>query len=223
MDKSICRIGAFYDGSYFTYAQRYYYSERKLGWLTFPPLHNLIEEHIREKEQGYSTYRIVYSSWFQGMFSSTQSNDHQRRVDRNRQMDMIHAGIEPKYVPVSQDGREKGIDVALAVDALQVGLEGKIDLAVLVTGDSDFVPLVRALMKTGVRVSAVYFEYEGQNHKSFGNERLLSACNYSLNVSQLGKDKRTQGLFRGLFRQSEKAETAEPIPSLFPAYVTAKT
>jgi uncharacterized LabA/DUF88 family protein len=53
---------------------------------------------------------------------------------------------------MSQTRGEKGIDVALAVDALQVGLGGTIDIAVLVTGDGDFVPLVRALNKQGVRV-----------------------------------------------------------------------
>jgi hypothetical protein len=36
---AICRIGVFYDGSFFVYAQRYYYYERDLGWLVFQPLH----------------------------------------------------------------------------------------------------------------------------------------------------------------------------------------
>src|SRR5437899_969682 len=63
-------------------------------------------------------------------------------------------------ISMSQTQGEKGIDVALAVDALQVGLDGKIDIAVLVTGDGDFVPLVRALNKRGVRVLDVYFEFQ---------------------------------------------------------------
>lgn len=47
----------------------------------------------------------------------------------------------PKYLPTSQSGKsEMGSDVALAIDAMQVGLEGKIDIAVLVSGDGDFVP-----------------------------------------------------------------------------------
>ena len=70
----------------------------------------------------------------------------------------MHAGVEPRYLPMSDTAGEKGTDVALAVDALQVGLGGKIDLAVLVTGDGDFVPLVRALNKQGVRVLAAYFK-----------------------------------------------------------------
>ena len=46
----------------------------------------------------------------------------------------------------------------MAVETLQIGLDDKIDIAVLVTGDGDFVPLVRALMKNGVRVVITHFE-----------------------------------------------------------------
>jgi uncharacterized LabA/DUF88 family protein len=110
---------------------------------------------------------------------------------------------------MSQAQGEKGVDISLALDALQVGLEDKIDIAVLVTGDGDFVPLVRALMKNGVRVAAVYFQYEADKHKAFINERLLNVCNYSLNVNELEKDRKNQGMFRALFRQPEKGQ--EPL------------
>jgi uncharacterized LabA/DUF88 family protein len=209
MDKSFCRIGVFYDGSFFTYAQYHFYADRKLGWLSFQPFHALVENFVREKEQGYAHYRVVYAGWYQGLFPSSQASEKQLHSERNRHTDLMHAGIEPMYVPVSQAGREKGVDVALAVDALQVGLEGKIDIAVLVTGDGDLVPLVRALMKHGVRVVVVYFEYESQRSKSFANERLLNACNYALNINELEKDRKYQGLFRGLFRQPERKEETE--------------
>lgn len=62
-DKSICRIGVFYDGSFFTCAQYYFHVERKLGWLAFQLFHTLVENLIREKEQGYSNCRAVYAGW----------------------------------------------------------------------------------------------------------------------------------------------------------------
>jgi uncharacterized LabA/DUF88 family protein len=208
-DKSLCRIGVFYDGSYFSYAQIHFYADDKLGWMMFTPFHAVVENFIREKEQGYFNYRVVYAGWYQGLYTSGQSNDHQRRVERNRHIDLMHAGVEPKYVPMSQAQGEKGVDIALAIDALQVGLEDKIDIAVLVTGDGDFVPLVRALMKNGVRVAVAYFEYESEKGKSFANERLLSVSNYSLNVNSLEKDRKNQGMFRGLFRQPEKGKEGQ--------------
>ena len=203
-DKSLCRIGIFYDGSYFTYARRFLYFQRKLGWLEFRPFHGLIESFVRNKEQGYTHYRVVYASWFQGMFSASGAEEQQLKRDRQLYQDLMHAGVEPKFAPMPQSGQnEKGSDVALAIDAMQIGLEQKIDIAVLVTGDGDFVPLVRALMEQGIRVMAAYFEYEEGEYKGFINERLLNVCNYSLNVIEIEKDKDFKAMFKGLFRNPE--------------------
>jgi len=202
-DKSICRIGVFYDGSYFAYPQRYFWHKRQLGWLSFKPFHSLLESYVRTKEQGFTNYRIVYASWTQGLFTAKESEEHQLRSARNLHHDLMHAGIEVKFIPMSGDNREKGVDVALAIDALQIGLEGKIDIAVLVTGDADLVPLVRALMKQGIRVMVAYFEYQDGDDKSFANERLLSVCNYTLNINSLEHDKDFKAQFKGLFRRTE--------------------
>jgi uncharacterized LabA/DUF88 family protein len=205
--KSLCRIGVFYDGSYFTYARRYFYFDRQCGWLDFKPFHGFLENYIRTKEQGYTHYRVVYGAWFQGMYGANQAEEKQLRSDRNLYHDLMHAGIDPKFMPMPLSGaNEKGADVALAIDAMQVGLEGHIDIAVLVTGDADFVPLVRALMKQGVRVVAAYFEYEYGEHKSFINERLLIVCNYVLNVNDMEKDKDFKTMFKSLFRKPEQVK-----------------
>ena len=197
---SICRIGVFYDGTFFIYAQRYFYRERDVGWLRFQPLHAFIEGFIAHKEQGYASYKVVYAAWHQGLFTSKNATEEQLRTDRNRHHDLMHAGVEPKYLPMSETRGEKGIDVALAVDALQVGLDGKIDIAVLVTGDGDFVPLVRALNKHGVRVLGAYFEFQAKDgHKSFINERLLSVVNYAVDINALEKDKEHKQAFKALF------------------------
>ncbi len=202
--KEICRIGAFYDGSFFTKSQRYYYHRKKLGWLDFRPLHSLIQDYVRTKEQGYGTYKVVYASWFQGLYTSAKAEEKHLRYERNVYHDLMHAGIEPKYLPMSTTEGEKGTDVALTVDALQVGLGGKIDIAALVTGDGDFVPLVRELMKNGVRVLIVYFDYHDGEDKSFANDRLLAAANYELNLSSLETNKEFKTAFRGLFKQPKK-------------------
>lgn len=201
-NNSICRIGVFYDGSYFSIARRHYYHQRKLGWLTFQPFHAFIEDYMQQTEPGYFSYKVVYAAWFQGLFTSKKASEEQLRFDRNLYHDLMHAGIEPKYAPMSQADREKGIDVSMAVDALQTGLDGKFDIAALVTGDGDFVPLVRALMKQGIRVIAVYFAYEeSSGKKCFVNERLLSACNYVVDINNLEKSKEFKTTFAGLYRQ----------------------
>ncbi len=200
--KGICRIGVFYDGSFYAYSQNYFYHERKMGWLDFRAFHTLLQEYLRTREQGFSTYKVVYAAWFQGLFSSPEAEERQLRRDRNLHHDLMHSGIEMKFLPMSTSKGEKGTDVALAVDALQVGLKGQIDIAVLVTGDGDFVPLVRELMKNGVRVLIAYFGYEDRDCKSFANERLLNCANYEVNINDLENNKDFKAFFKSLFRIS---------------------
>jgi hypothetical protein len=57
---AICRLGVFYDGSFFSYAQHYYYHERQLGWLRFPELHHFLEKYIGLRERGFASYKVVY-------------------------------------------------------------------------------------------------------------------------------------------------------------------
>ena len=115
--RAICRIGVFYDGSFFAYAQHYYYHERDLGWLRFQPFHAFIESFVEQKEHGYSSYKVVYAAWHQGLFTVTKATPEQLRRDRNLYHDLMHAGVEPRYLPMSEKSGEKGTDVALAVDA----------------------------------------------------------------------------------------------------------
>src|ERR1035438_6295537 len=98
--KVLCRIGVFYDGSYFSYACQHYYHDRKIGWLDFQPLHLALENEIRNREKDFSTYKVVYAAWFQGLFSGTKSREDQLRRDRRLDMNLMHAGIDPKYVPM---------------------------------------------------------------------------------------------------------------------------
>ena len=143
--------------------------------------------------------------------AALQAEYRQLRTDRNPYHDLMHAGIDPKFMLMSQSGAsEKGADVALAIDAMQVGLDGKIDIAVLVTGDADFVPLVRALMKQGIRVMAAYFEYSHGEYNTFINERLLNVCNYALNINEMEKDKDFKARFKGLFRKGDEHKSPEP-------------
>jgi uncharacterized LabA/DUF88 family protein len=204
-EKNFLRIGVFYDGTYFTKAQNYFWGQKK-GWLSFQEFHKLLEKCISVKEQGHSAYKVVYSAWFQGLYKESLAPEEKLRLDRKRHHDLLHAGIEPKNVPMSETHGEKGIDVYMAVETLQVGLDDKIDVAVLVTGDGDFVPLVRALMKNSVRVLISHFEYDEPNNKSFVNDRLISAANYSININRLENDRDFKTDFNTIFRQVDESK-----------------
>lgn len=51
---------------------------------------------------------------------------------------------------------QKRVDVMLAVDLTRLAVKGEIQEAVLVAGDSDFVPLVAAAREAGVKVTLRY-------------------------------------------------------------------
>jgi uncharacterized LabA/DUF88 family protein len=200
--QGIIRIAVFYDGSHFNYAQNYFYG-RGLGWLSFKPLHKFIEEFIQKKLQGDFEYKVVYSAWYQGLFTVKNSDDKKLKLERGRHHDLMHAGIETKFYPMSQTQGEKGIDVAMAIDIIEMGLTEIFDVAVLVTGDGDFVPLVRVLMKHSIHVMNLYFEYEEEGRKSFSNARLKEACSYEVNFNDLEKEKEYKAQFKSFFRQAE--------------------
>jgi uncharacterized LabA/DUF88 family protein len=199
--QGLLRIAVFYDGTHFTLAQKHFYHKRKLGWLVFSPFHKFIEDYARKHLQGDFEHKVVYSAWYQGLFTTKNADDKQLKVDRQRHHDLMHAGIEAKFHPMSQTRGEKGIDVAMAIDILEMGLNDIFDVAVLVTGDGDFVPLVRALMKNSKIVINAYFEYEEDGHKSFSNERLKDACSYVINVNDLENTKEYKVHFNSLFRK----------------------
>lgn len=197
---NLSRIGVFYDGSYFTYAQLHYNTFPDKGWIVFEPLHELIETIVADKEQGYNSYKVVYASWFQGLKHSNQSEVKHLEIERNRHIDLIDAGVELKFTHNNHDQAEKGVDVKMALEVLQVALDDKIDIAVLITGDGDFIPLVRALMKQGKRVLLLYFDYENQHHKSFANKKLINSCNYSISFTEIENNKSLKPYFKNLFR-----------------------
>ena len=153
--------------------------------MAFTPLHEYIEHYIEMQIKGDFEYKVVYSAWYQGLHTTKHCSEDQLKRDRRRHNDLMHAGIETKFYPMSQNQVEKGVDVAMAIDILELGLSDIFDVAVLVTGDGDFVPLVRALMKHSINVLNLYFEYEENDRKSFSNSRLKEACSYEVNFNSL--------------------------------------
>lgn len=53
---------------------------------------------------------------------------------------------------------EKGVDVALAVDLVQLAWENAYDVALIVSGDSDYIGAIRVIMSKGKNVEVVSFK-----------------------------------------------------------------
>ena len=63
-------------------------------------------------------------------------------------------GIEaPRVFPRRKSGRSKRVDISLATEMLQHAHRDNYDIAILVGGDEDYVPLVEAVKSEGKRVA----------------------------------------------------------------------
>lgn len=77
-------------------------------------------------------------------------------------------------------GEEKTVDVKLAIDALI--LEKTYDVAIIVSGDQDYVPVAQALKDRGKSVINVAFEKKNGNLLPGGAWRLNMASDWSFNI-----------------------------------------
>lgn len=75
------------------------------------------------------------------------------------------------------DFEQKGVDVLLAIDALRLSLKGKITKMILVSGDSDFVPVVKTVKDEGVEVYLFY-------HESSVHRELLMTCDNRIAIDE---------------------------------------
>ena len=58
---------------------------------------------------------------------------------------------------INEEFKQKKVDIMLAVDAVKLASTGKIDRAIFVTGDSDFVPVIESIDGTGVTTTLCYY------------------------------------------------------------------
>lgn len=84
--------------------------------------------------------------------------------------------INERMATLQQAYIEKGIDIKIAVDMINLGLRKEYDTAVLVSTDSDFVPLITYLQSINIKVQVAAFQddshscFDLKNHsKSFIN------------------------------------------------------
>lgn len=76
-------------------------------------------------------------------------------------------GTDQVYYIIKED------DINMAVDMVENAWDDKLDIAVLVSGDGDFVPAVRSVKKKNKLIKNVYFKNSSSRHlKNFCDESL---------------------------------------------------
>ena len=75
----------------------------------------------------------------------------------------------------------KGDDIHIATDMLSSAYENKYDTAILVSGDGDFVPVIKKVQKLGKQVENAYFSVSRSNF-------LRKVCNRSILLDDIIKE-----------------------------------
>jgi uncharacterized LabA/DUF88 family protein len=70
--------------------------------------------------------------------------------------------------------RQKGVDVLLAVDALTGAFRGRYEVAIIVTGDGDFAPLVHAIRDAGPMVFVAGFAASSSRQLGLAADRFVA-------------------------------------------------
>jgi len=142
---------AFVDGGYFR-------AEGRAQGIDYPNPHSAIEyvmsSHVREMG-GYSP--VMGSVFARRMYFYDATDPSAGSTDPNctkywDEIERLH-DTEVRFGAIrGRPRRQKGVDLLLAVDMLVGSFNKLFDVAVLVSGDEDFVPLVLEVQRRGVSV-----------------------------------------------------------------------
>jgi hypothetical protein len=207
-DVKLTRIGVFYDGNFFFHVSNYYaYQHERRARLSIHGLHDFIRTEVAKHEGVDARYcQVVDAHYFRGRLGAREAESRALLLKEPLFDDvLINEGIVTHYLPLTAEG-EKGIDVWLALEVLELAVYKRFSVAVLVTGDRDFVPLVRKLNTLGTRVMVMgwdfkYVDQRGEERETRTSQLLLNEATYPVLMSDVIDDRarRTDPMINHLF------------------------
>lgn len=242
-NEQMTKIGIFYDGNFFSHVSNYYnYAHPRKARINLAGLHEFVREEVAKAEQIDRRYcQIVDIHYFRGRLSAATASSRQVLLGE-RQWDevLMNEGVVTHYQPLVQGSNnrleEKGVDVALALEAFEAAALKHFDVVVLVTGDGDYVPLVRKLSGLGTRVMLLAWEFNYTDDRGIERatrvaQRLLDEVTYPVSMHLIADDKsrRNDPLISRLFMSKRETDqgnagqgpTAREITTTSPAAAPA--
>ncbi|MEX1188042.1 MAG: NYN domain-containing protein, partial [Bacteroidia bacterium] len=154
------------DGNYFLHVSNYYnYFHERRRRISIAGLHSFIRHQIAgEMDIETSLCHVVDAHYFRGRMSAYEASQRGNQLYNDRLFDdvLMSEGVVTHYLPLRNKGgrkEEKGIDVWLALEALELTMMKKYDVLVLITSDGDFVPLIRKINTLGTRVMVLSWDF----------------------------------------------------------------
>ncbi len=188
----LLRIGIFYDGNYFYHVSNYYcYAHARRSRLSIQGLHDFIRKMVSEREEIEERLcQIVDCHYFRGRFPAMEANARQLLLNERIFDDILmREGVVTHYLPIAR-GVEKGVDVSLSLETLELTIFKKFNVVVLIASDSDYVPLVRKLNSLGTRVMVLGWDFEymddnGNMRSTSTSQKLLNEASYPVRMHRI--------------------------------------
>ena len=217
--EGVIKIGVFYDGNYFLHVSNYYnYFHPRRRRISIAGLHSFIRTQAAEElAVNPKLCQVVDAHYFRGRMSAYEASQRGNQLYNDRLFDdvLMTEGVVTHYLPLrSRTGRkeEKGIDVWLALEALELVMMKKYDIMVLITSDGDFVPLIRKVNTLGTRIMVLSWDFDytddtGRDIITRTSPDLLEEVSYPVFMHEIieGTDKTKEELVNTLFVTQESA------------------
>jgi len=215
----VIKIGVFYDGNYFLHVSNYYnYFHDRRRRISIAGLHAFIRQQVAlEMDIDYRLCHVVDAHYFRGRMSAYEASQRGNQLYNDRLFDdvLTTEGVVTHYLPLrTRAGKkeEKGIDVWLALEALELVWMKKYDVLVLITSDGDFVPLIRKVNTLGTRIMVLSWDFEytddtGREIITRTSQDLLEEVTYPVAMHEIidSPDKENEYLVSQLFVSQESA------------------
>ncbi|MEM7717426.1 MAG: NYN domain-containing protein [Cyanobacteria bacterium P01_A01_bin.68] len=143
---------------------------RKINW-------HKMRDYLADPKEGRELIEMLI---YLGLPPAKERFEEQRKGKEK----FVYCARSSGFLVVTKEGKAKGdgyesnVDVVMAIDAMELSLEIKPDIVVLVTGDSDFAYLAEKLRKRGIRVEVASVE------QSLGSE-LKNSANSVVDLSEV--------------------------------------
>lgn len=218
MSKELIKVAIFYDGNYFSRVSNYYnYEHSRKSRLSISGLHNFVRTYISEAEKAdLKLVSLVEAHYFRGRFSSYEAKEANKLLSERLFDDVLmNEGIITHYLPlkVTEEGKkvEKGVDVSMALEIMELSYLKRFDVVVLVVCDGDFSPLIKKLNTLGVKVMVLAWDFEfvdertGRLVSTITSVELLKEANYPVLMHEIidNKSNQNKAIINDLFVMKE--------------------
>lgn len=197
------RLGVFYDGNFLLHTSNYYnYIHPQHRRLSISGLHSFVKNKVAQTGiAGGNQCQIVEAHYFRGRISAAEAAQRGNQLYNDRVFEdiLMAEGIQTHYLPLRNfmgKKEERGIDVWLSLEVLEYALKDRIDMAVLIISDTDYVPLLRKLNSLGMKTMLLSREFDYVNDDGIKmvtktSHELLQLASYPIpmhNVIERGLD-----------------------------------